>query len=170
MLADVCSVLARLRTRDVLELAEYGVDRDGAVLAFTAPAALSHVFAYRGRPVAIVTFHQLTPKALVVSMMTTDDWPRVARAVMGWGVRVARPALLAQGFERAECRTMEGHAEAIRLLERLGFVLECRLPRFGASGAAFLQYAWRINDHVHVQNTQSAAPATAAADTRVKGG
>ena len=163
MPADIRSVVARLRARDALELAEYGIDPEGAVRAFAAPAVAARLFSYRDVPVAIVTFHQLTPKALVASMMATDDWPRVARAVVRWGVRVARPALLAQGFERAECRTMEGHADAIRLLERLGFVLECRLPRFGASGAAFLQYAWRINDHVHVQNTEGAA-ATSAAD------
>jgi hypothetical protein len=147
MLDDIRSILARLRSRDAREVAEYGLERDAAALAFASPAILARVFAHEGRAVAIVTFHQLTPKALVVSMMATDAWPRVARAVVRWGWREARPALIAAGFERAECRTIEGHSEAIELLERLGFVRECVLPRFGAHGASFLQYAWRLRDH-----------------------
>lgn len=143
---DIRSILARLRARDARELAEHGFDVEAAALALASPAILARVFAHEGRQTAIVTFHRLTPKALVVSMMATDDWPFVARAVLRWGVAKARPALIASGFERAECRTIEGHVEAIELLERLGFVRECLLPRFGAHGASFLQYAWRLQD------------------------
>ena len=46
---------------------------------------------------------------------------------------------------------MEGHLDAIRLLERSGFALECRLDDFGANGTAFLQYAWRLADHPRAQ-------------------
>jgi hypothetical protein len=147
MLDDIRSILANLRPRDAAELGEYGLDPEAATHAFAAPAVLARVFAHDARPVAIVTFHRLTPKALVASLMATQSWPHVGRALVRWGMREARPALLQLGYERAECRTLEGHDDAIRLLERLGFVLECRLPRFGASGAAFLQYAWRLNDH-----------------------
>ena len=144
---DVRSILAKPRKRDRLEMLEQGMDAAAAAAGFAVPAVLARVFAHRGQPAAVVTFHAITPKALAVSLVATDDWPRVARAMMRWGVREARPYLLEQGFARAECRTMDGHADAIRLLERFGFVLECRLPDFGASGAAFLQYAWRLNDH-----------------------
>jgi hypothetical protein len=170
MLDDIRSILARLRARDQRELTEYGLDAEAAALGLASPAVLARVFAHRDAPAAIVAFHQLTPKTLVVSLMATGDWPRVARAVLLWGVREAKPALTARGFERAECRTMEGHAEAIELLERLGFVRECRLPRFGALGASFLQYAWRLIDHVPVQIPESAAPAPAAADARLEAG
>lgn len=165
MLDDIRSILARLRPRDARELAEYGLDREAAALGLASQAVAARVFAYDGTPAAVVAFHHLTPKALVVSLMATDAWPRVARAVLLWGVREARPQLIARGFERAECRTMEGHTEAIELLQRLGFVRECRLPRFGAHGASFLQYAWRLIDHVPVQSPEStpaAAPATDA--------
>jgi hypothetical protein len=170
MLEAARSIMARLRARDAAELAEYGLDRDTAALAFAAPAVLACAFAHKGEPAAIVAFHRLTPKAVVVSLMATGDWPRVARAVVRWGIREARPALLRQGYARAECRTMEGHADAIRLLERLGFIRECRVPNFGASGAAFLQYAWRLDDHVPVQIAESAAATTPAADTRLQTG
>jgi RimJ/RimL family protein N-acetyltransferase len=147
MLEAARSIMVRLRARDAAELAELGIDPDTAATAFASPAVLARVFAYEDRPAAIVAFHCLTPKTVAASLMATDDWPRVARGVVRWGVREARPALLRQGFARAECRTMEGHDPAIRLLERLGFVCECRVPNFGASGAAFLQYAWRLDDH-----------------------
>jgi hypothetical protein len=154
---DIRSILTRLRPRDARELDEYGLDLDVAAAAFASPAVLARIFAYDLRPTAIVTFHELTPRALVVSMVATDEWGHVAHAVIRWGVKQARPALLARGYGRAECRTMEGHAEAIRLLERLGFVLECRLPQFGARGTAFLQYTWRLSDHVHLEAAASAA-------------
>lgn len=157
---DIRNILERLRPRDAFELSEYGFDLGTAEAAFCAPAVLAKTFAHNGTPQAVVTFHALTPRALAVSLMATCHWPRVARAVMAWGVRVARPSLLSLGFERAECRTLEGHADAIRFLERLGFVRECRVPHFGATGASFVQYAWRLNDHVPVQSTQS--PTTAA--------
>lgn len=170
MIEDIRSIFARLRPRDARELIEYGLDPEAAAAGFFAPAVLVRLFAHEGAPVAIVAFHQLTPKTLVVSLMATDAWPRVARAVLRWGVREARPELIARGFERAECRTMEGHVEAIELLERLGFVRECRLPRFGAQGASFLQYAWRLIDHVHVQGSEGPTTAAAPADASVEAG
>jgi hypothetical protein len=170
MLEAARSIMGRLRARDAAELAEYGFDRETAAYAFAAPAVLARVFAGGNGPVAVVTFHRLTPKAVVASLMATDAWPQVARAVVRWGVREARPALLALGYERAECRTLEGHNDAIRLLERLGFVLECRLPRFGASGATFLQYAWRLNDHVSLQSAEGAAAPATAADAGIEAG
>ena len=166
----VQSIMGRLRARDAAELAELGFEREQAAHAFIAPAALTRVFGQDGVPVAIVSFHRITPATVAASLMATDDWRRVARAVVRWGLREARPALLDMGFARAECRTMEGHADAIRLLERLGFVCECRVPNFGATGAAFLQYAWRLDDHVPVQSAESATAATPAADTRVEAG
>ena len=169
MTDDWGAIFDRLRARDREELGEYGCDIAAARAAFGVPSVLMRSFAVERRPAAIVAFHQLTPRALVASLMATDDWPRVALAVVRWGVREARPLLLQRGFARAECRTLEGHREAVRLLEHLGFVLECRLPSFGASGAAFLQYAWRLNDHVHVQSAKGAAAATSAADSGISG-
>lgn len=170
MLEAARAIMLHLRARDAAELAECGFDREAAAHAFAAPAVLARVFEHEGRPVAIVAFHRLTPKAVVASLMATDAWPRVARAVVRWGIREARPALLAHGYIRAECRTIEGHADAIRLLERLGFIAECRVPNFGAGGAAFLQYAWRLDDHVPVQDAQSTTAAATASDACLEAG
>lgn len=144
---DIPYVLTRLRARDSRELEECGFDVAQASTALTAASVLVGIFHKDAAAAAVVAFHQLTPKALAVSLLATEDWPHVARDVFRWGVREARPRLLAMGYERAECRTMEGHDDAVALLERFGFVKECRLDRYGASGIAFWQYAWRLGDH-----------------------
>lgn len=164
---DIPFVLAHLRLRDAQELAEYGLDPAQALPMLTAASVLSGVFHDGERPAAVVAFHQLTPRALAVSLLATDEWSCVARSVFRWGVREARPKLLAMGFERAECRTMEGHDDAIALLERLGFVCECRLDRYGASGTSFLQYAWRLADH---RDQRSLNSISASVDSECPGG
>jgi len=164
LLTDIRSIMARLRARDAMELAAYGWDAELAASALAAPAELARVFAHEDRPAAVVAFHRLTPCTLAASMVATDDWTHVARRVVRWAVREARPTLLAKGYTRAECRTMAGHSDAIRLLEHLGFVLECRIPSFGAHDTTFLQYAWRLSDHVPLEGAASAAAtATTAA-------
>lgn len=156
------SLIQRLRLRDRIELGELGLSREGAVEAFLAPAVLSKLFERQGVPHAIIAFHALTPRALVVSLMASDNWPAVAASAWRWAQRTAKPTLLARGFTRAECRTMSGHDDAIKFLERLGFTRECYVPAYGATGISFQQYAWRLEDHVPVQITQGNAPATTA--------
>jgi len=157
--ADVEAVCNHLRGRDQEELACYGCSPADAIEAFLQPAILARAFHDTQGPQALIAFHALTPATLAVSLMATDRWPAVARRVFRWGHVTARPFLLARGFLRAECRTLEGHADAIRFLERLGFARECLVPQFGANGATFIQYAWRLNDHVPVQIAQDAAAA-----------
>jgi hypothetical protein len=159
---DIDRLLSRLRPRDRDELIECGFDHASACETFAVPPVLMHIFHHAGDPAAAIAFHALTPRALNVSMVASRDWPKVARSAWRWGTRIARPHLLQQGFRRAECRTMEGHADAVRFLERLGFRRECRVPNFGASGTAFIQYAWRIEDHVSRPYTQGSSRATAA--------
>lgn len=142
---------SRVRERDRQELAEYGMRPADVAASITSQApVLFHLWTGQSGPAAFVAFHALTPVALSVSMLATEDWPHVARDVYRWGVIKAKRHLLSLGFVRAECRTMDGHEDAIRLLEHLGFKLECRVPGFGATGRDFLQYAWRLTDHVHL--------------------
>jgi hypothetical protein len=160
--AEIEAVCTRLRARDRAELACYGWTPADAITAFLQPAVLARAFHDMHGPQALIAFHALTPATLAVSLMATDRWHHVARRVFRWGHVSAQPLLLANGFLRAECRTLEGHADAIRFLERLGFVRECPVPLFGATGATFIQYAWRLNDHVPLQITQDASASTAA--------
>ncbi len=140
---NLAYILSHLRVRDAEELREYGLDVQAAEGLAHVPHVLFRTWAASGNPAAACWFDALTPRALIVSLMATDDWPKVAGQVVRWGRRVAKPELLAMGYTRCECRTMAGHRDAVRLLEFMGFSLECRLPLYGATGKAFLQYSWR---------------------------
>jgi hypothetical protein len=159
------SLLSRLRERDLEELREVGLSVGDVSLMLALPAVEFRMWSGLHGPAAFIAFHQLTPKALQVSMLASDEWPLVARDMYRWGVTHCRPRLLELGYTRAECRVMSGHDDAIRMLEHLGFVKECDLPDYGASGRMFHQFAWRLNDHVPLQNAES--PATATAVRRV---
>lgn len=113
-------------------------------------ANFSRIFYWRDRPVAFVMMHAVTPSCLSASMLATDDWRRVAGAVMRWGLGNFRKNAIGQGFRRLECRAMSGHNDAVNFLLRMGFVLECQVRDFGRNGEIFLQFAWRLSDHVFV--------------------
>jgi len=66
---------------------------------------------------------------------------------MRWGLRRAKPYLIACGYRRAECRAIDGHKDAIDFLRFLGFEIEARVPEFGRNGETFIQLAWRLADH-----------------------
>lgn len=141
--------LNRLRARDAEEVAEYGLDLEGVARLIRLPHIEAATWAGDDGLAAMLWFDAATPKALMCSMLATDEWPKVARDVIRYAPR-CRARLLSLGFLRAECRTMDGHEDAIAFLEHLGFSLECRLPGYGASGRTFLQYAWTLNAHVHL--------------------
>jgi hypothetical protein len=143
-------VLARCRARDRVEIEatiDYGVAA-ASIVEMLPLAVLSKILLHRGAPTALVMFHELTPSALAVSMIATDDWPHVAMSAVKWGLRHAKPFLLARGYRRAECRAIDGHTDAIDFLRFLGFQIEARVPEFGRNGETFIQLAWRLSDHM----------------------
>ena len=141
-------LLANLRTRDREEMAALGVDDETAVHLLTRTAIFGAVFQWRGSPAAVMAFHRAGDRTVEVSMLATGAWPKVALSVIRWGLEFAKPQLLAMGFDRAQCLTMEGYDEAIRFLEFMGFRREGRIaPK--SSPVAFIRYAWRVRDHVH---------------------
>lgn len=108
---------------------------------FGAVAALDD-----GTPVAVVSAVEAWPHRYEVGMFATNDWPKVARGLTRWGLRVMKPAMLAGGGHRAECRSVDFHHEAHRWLEHLGFIREAVLPDCGKNRETFFQYAWRLSD------------------------
>ncbi len=100
-----------------------------------------------GVPVAALNAAEIHPGAYQVGMFATDDWPKVAVGLTRWGLRSLKPALLAAGGHRAECRSIATHDTAHRWLETLGFVREAVLPDCGKGREAFFQYAWRLSDY-----------------------
>lgn len=135
--------VSNLRARDKRELDEIGVPRDVVADVLVRGHVVGAIFPHQWLPAAVVAFHPITARCVSASLLATDDWPKVARRVIRWGVRVAKPKLLSLGFTRAECRVMSGHDDAIRLLQFLGFKPECILDGYGSSGVDFIQYSWR---------------------------
>jgi hypothetical protein len=142
-------VLAHCRARDRAEIeATANFDAAAAGVLDMLPLAVSaNIFLSKGTPAALAMFHEMTPAALTVSMIATDDWPAVAMDAMRWGLRRAKPYLIGRGYRRAECRAIDGHKDAIDFLRFLGFELEARIPDFGRNGETFIQLAWRLSDH-----------------------
>jgi len=99
-----------------------------------------------GAPVAAISAAEIHPGAYQVAMFATDDWSKVALGATRWALRSLKPAMLAAGGRRAECRSIASHAAAHRWLEALGFVREAVLPDCGKSRETFYQYAWRLAD------------------------
>lgn len=158
---ELMLILARARDRDHDELTATAGPGTIAQNLLTmwphAPAA--QIFRYQGRPVAFCAFFAMTPVCLSVGMIATPEFPRVARELIRWG-KEAKPRLLSLGFRRAECRAIEGHDDAVRLLNHLGFVAEARIPDFGRNGETFVQFAWRASDHVlYAENSKPAGDA-----------
>jgi hypothetical protein len=150
-------LLSRLRQRDCEELTEYGFTRAQAEQSMRQPHVDFCMWSTEAGPAAAMWFDALTPRALCVSLLATDEWDQVALSVIKYGVRVVRPKLLRLGYTRAECRTMDGHEDAIRLLTHMGFACECRLDGNGATGRDFLQFAWSLKRDVP-QSTQDHTP------------
>lgn len=141
-------LLSRLRQRDCEELAEYGFTRAQAEQSMRQPHVDFCMWSTPAGPAAAMWFDALTPRALCVSLLATDEWDQVALSVIKYGIRVVRPKLLRLGYTRAECRTMSGHDDAIRLLTHMGFVCEVTLHNYGASGRDFHQFAWSMKNDV----------------------
>lgn len=163
-------VILPLEWRSVLHVALYirEVDRlelDAGMWAYDAPAvARATVGLSRfggvaalddGTPAAVVAAMETTPGVYDVGMYATEDWHKVALGLTRWGLRSLKPAMLAAGGHRAECRSIEWHHEAHRWLELLGFVREAVLPDVGKNRETFIQFAWRLSD-VHRENSKQA--------------
>lgn len=145
-------VVANCRTRDREEIECYSdiPTMTAVVREMMATADFSCVFYWNMQPAAFVMLHAMTPSCLAASMIATDDWPKVAGRVMRWGLGTLKKNAIRRGFRRLECRAMAGHDDAVRFLSRMGFVMECVVYDFGRNGETFLQFAWRLSDHVHL--------------------
>jgi len=101
-----------------------------------------------GTPVAFAMFHEVAGTTLAASMIATDRWPEVSKRFFRWGLKFFKVTALEIGYRRVECRTIHGNAEAIKMLEALGFKREADVQSYGRGGEDFWQYAWRLSDHV----------------------
>lgn len=143
-LGAVKYIIQNCRARDRAEIeALYGLQPTlDLAPEWASSACLMKIFDHNGHPAAFVAAHRLTHTVCQLSMIATEDWQHVAASVIKWGKRSAIPALYLQGFKRAECRSIEGHPEAIRFLMHLGFDVEGYCKQYGRQGETFLLFAY----------------------------
>lgn len=137
-------IVQNCRARDRAELeALYGLEASLSVIPQWAASSVMHrIFdGPDGHPVAFVAAHENSPASVVVSMLSTDQWPKVASSVIKWAKREAIPELLARGYRRGEARSIEGHPNAMRFLKHLGFEVEAYVSEYGRHGESFIQFA-----------------------------
>lgn len=158
-------IIQNCRARDRAEIeALYGLQFTlECAPAWASSACLVEIFDHNGQPAAFVAAHRVTETVCQLSMIATEDWRHVAASVIKWAKREGMPALYAQGFKRAECRSIEGHPEAIRFLMHLGFEVEAYVKSYGRNAEDFIQFAYTRRTPVHVfQRPQNPASAQAA--------
>ena len=74
--------------------------------------------------------------------VATDRWEEIAAPLSRWVKRHYFPALRAAGVHRIETITTLDHPDTERWLRWLGLEPEQIKPGYGATGAAFVEYAW----------------------------
>ena len=144
---DVCFVAAHMRAEDAAEIycqlpeGTRSVDVAGLSCANTEHAYCAWV---QGSPVAAFGFSPASHTGTVYSAWAfgTRRMARAVPAISRFGARVVAPRLVAQGVQRVEVRSIEGHDAAHRWLARLGARREARLRAWGRSGEAFFLWSW----------------------------
>ena len=134
---DRREIFATLEEQDPFDLAEKIV---------FLPGVQGAVFSSQGAPVAAAGATPLWPGVAGVWAFGTDRFPEVGLAATRYVRRVLTPNLLAAGFHRAECKSMEGHEEAHRWLEACGLHREATHPKYGRNGETFHTYAFVRGD------------------------
>lgn len=94
-----------------------------------------------GRPIAVMGFMARHPGICEMFAYGTDAFSRVALTLTRYGLRVMKPAMLAAGLHRAECKSRFDHTDAHRWLEALGFRREGVLKAYGSDRADYVQFA-----------------------------
>jgi len=148
-LRPLAKILANLREWDNKEIFATLDRRDPFDLAekiLYCPNLQGAIFSVDGDPVAAVGARPLWPGVAAVWAFGTDRFSEVGLSATKYVVRCLRPRLLLQGFHRAECKSMEGHAEAHRWLEAVGMHREATHPKYGRDGETFHTYAYVRGD------------------------
>lgn len=136
-----------------------------------------------GQPAAAFGFQPMTTPVWQAWALGTRAMTRVIPAITRW-CWSQEQRLIDAGVRRVEARSIEGHDQAHRWLERLGCSRVCALPDHGRDGELFYLYAWHLgagrpthntryrmrrNVFQNPQASEGAEPATAA-DAPVEAG
>jgi len=95
-----------------------------------------------GIPIAAFGAIPIWPGSWQVWMFATDRWDEASLWVTRFIKKVMIPSIADSGWNRAECKSIEGYDVAHRWLEMLGATHEHTLPSFGKNGESFRLYSW----------------------------
>lgn len=109
------------------------------------PEAWTRVATLDGQPVAAFGFQPFTVPVWIAWAWGTRRMTRAIPAITRW-CWSKEPELLELGVRRVEARSIAGHEQAHRWLERLGCRREADLPDHGRNGELFHLYAWTIGN------------------------
>lgn len=136
----VAYIAANMRASDLREIEATNWSMDG----FADRVMLAREFAFfashRGRPAAVIGALPMWPRVWSVFAFGTDDFGACGLRLTKFARRFIIPAIWNAGGHRMECASIEGHDEAHRWLEALGFHRESEMHSYGRGGETFYRY------------------------------
>jgi len=94
-------------------------------------------------PICVIGAWQSWPGMWSVFMFATDRMPEIGLPLTKFVKRSMIPSIMGCGsFNRAECKSIEGHDEAQRWLEVLGARREHTFENYGRLKETFYSYVW----------------------------
>jgi hypothetical protein len=146
-------ILTHLRTSDREEIeavrgAKFDTLRVAMQLCQLATTAGGWIFWRQDtdEPAAALGAYAMTPVVAGCWAFGTTGWPRVVKGVTRHIKRVMVPALLKEGFHRAECRALAKREDTRLWLTSLGWKAEAAMSEFGVRHEDFTLFAWLANE------------------------
>ena len=157
-LLDITFIGANLRPEDYREtMCQLPAGTRGstamAAIYYDLPPGWSWIAYDNGQPVAVFGFQPMTVSVWSAWALGTRRMTRAIPAITRW-CWGQEQRLIDAGVRRLEARTIEGHHQAHRWLERLGCTRVCELPDHGRDGELFYLYAWHLGAGRPTQNSR----------------
>lgn len=146
-LRDLSYVMAYLRERDADEVySQLAEGTTGIELAYGLLQTDAYVALLDGQPVAGFGTAPLSAVARSVWALGTDRMRRVVPAITRFFQQQYVPALIADGNEIMEARSLVDHVEAHRWMRATGARVIGPPFTFGRGGKQFLLFRWTADD------------------------
>lgn len=144
---DLLFIAQNMREWDRREI--YATEWDEDPVSFTnktlAISDCSWIFGLE-RPIATIGAWPVWPGHWRVWMYGTNEFGQIGKRLTKFAQKTIIPAIVVDGFVRAECYSMVGHEEAHKWLRHLGAKPEATVRQYGKGGEDFIVYRWLQED------------------------
>lgn len=137
----VCKNMRLVDWNEVTNQVRLGATPDTLAMGVMASSTFGFIACYRDIPVTVAQFTEYLNGTWRAGMFSTDEFPRVARAVVRELVTNAIPHMLDLGAQYCEAYADANHVEAHRLLQFLGMQQRATLERYGSKGRGVALFA-----------------------------